>query len=43
MWKCKACRIAKTTWKKSKVGGLTQSGFKTYYKADRNQDRMVFK
>lgn len=28
--KCKQLRIAKTTWKKNKVGGITAAGFKIY-------------
>lgn len=33
MWKSKALRIAKTIRKKKKVGGLTLTYFKTYYKS----------
>lgn len=38
MWKCKAYRITKTKVKRSKAGRLTPHGFKTYHKANSNQD-----
>ena len=41
IWNCKEARITKTTLKKNKVRGLTQSDFKSYYNSYSNQDSVT--